>query len=252
MRVVIRELKNASYEEKPLFEPYDIGPIDCGNCGNRAPFRVVAEDNSQIVTHTYEHEEHPWGTLSEEVEQGWVQRMLICSSCKSASLDRVYFRDGYPDEGDPEILYPQPISIPDGVPDSVAREYRAALKERKGNANGYAALLGRVLDAVCTDRHIAQRHESGRPIFLGARFKMLTEQETLTTVQGAIGLRNVAAHADLGDLTADDVPYLEALIRYVLDHLYIIPAINRRAIEAEQARRQSGRPDVTLDTRDVR
>lgn len=42
------------------------------------------------------------------------------------------------------------------MPDSVAKEYGEALKERRRNPNGYAALLGRVLDAVCTERGITQ------------------------------------------------------------------------------------------------
>jgi len=37
-------------------------------------------------------------------------------------------------------------------------------------------------------------------------------------------LRNVAAHADLGGLVPEDIPYLEALVGYILDHLYVIPA----------------------------
>lgn len=34
----------------------------------------------------------------------------------------------------------------------------------------------------------------------------------------------------------------EALIRYVLDHLYVIPSINQKAVATELARRQAAKP----------
>lgn len=112
-----------------------------------------------------------------------------------------------------------------------------ALKERRRNPNGYAALLGRALDAVCTDRGIPSHKPDGRPIFLRNRLAMLVAQEGLAKVEGVTGLRNIAAHADLGGLVPEDIPYLEALIRYILDHLYVIPAINQRAVATQKARR---------------
>lgn len=222
-----------------MSEPYEIGPIECGYCGNTAPSTVVAQDFSQVVKQEFEHET-PWGMVDAAIERGWIHRMLICSVCKRASFDRVFADDGYPEEV--ELLYPEPIVVPDGLPDKVSREYGAALKERKRNPNGYAALLGRVLDAVCTDKGIDSHKPDGRPIFLGKRLATLASQQNLAAVGGATGLRNVAAHADLGGLLPEDVPYIEALIRYILDHLYVIPAVNQRAIDTEQARRSLKTP----------
>jgi hypothetical protein len=68
----------------------------------------------------------------------------------------------------------------------------------------------------------------------------LVTRENLTKVRGATGLRNVAAHADLGGLLPEDAPYLEALIRYILEHLYVIPAVNQKAIDTEKARKEGG------------
>ncbi len=222
-----------------MLETYDIGPLDCGYCGNTAPFTVVAQDFSQIVTHEFE-QETPWGTIDNSIDRGWVYRMLLCSVCKRASFDRVFTHEGEPEET--ELLYPEPIIVPDGLPSRVATEYGAALKERRRNPNGYAALLGRVLDAVCTDKGISSHQPNGRPVFLATRLATLVTLANLTAVGGATGLRNVAAHADLGALQPEDVPFLEALIRYVLDHLYVIPAINQKAIGTEKARRGKGTP----------
>lgn len=222
-----------------MHEAYEIGPLECGYCGNTTSFTVVAEDFSAVVTHEFEYKT-PLGVVEDSVQRGWVHRMLICSVCKRASFDRVFTNDGEPEQV--ELLYPEPIVTPDGLPDSVAKEYGEALKERRRNPNGYAALLGRVLDAVCTDKGIPSHKSDGRPIFLGKRLAKLVAQEGLTKVEGATGLRNVAAHADLGGLVPEDIPYLEALIRYVLDHLYVIPAINKKALATEAARRQAAKP----------
>lgn len=219
-------------------ETYKIGPIECGYCGNTTFFTVVAEDCSAVVTHAFEHET-PWGVMDDSVQRGWVHRMLICSICKRASFDRMFTHDGEPEEV--EVLYPEPIVTPDGLPEKVAKEYGEALKERRRNPNGYAALLGRVLDAVCTDKGIPSQKPDGKPIFLRKRLEKLVAQESLAKVEGATGLRNVAAHADLGGLVPGDIPYLEALIRYILDHLYVIPAVNQKAIATEQARRPAGK-----------
>lgn len=220
-------------------ESYEVGPRQCEYCGNTTSFNVVAQDFSGVVTHEFEHET-PWGVMDDSVSRGWVHRMLICSVCRKASFDRVFTHDGEPEEV--ELLYPEPIVIPAGLPDKVAREYGDALKERRRNPNGYAALLGRVLDAVCSDRGIPSQKPNGGPIFLGKRLDQLITQEGLAKVHGATGLRNVAAHADLGGLVPEDIPYLEALIRYVLDHLYVIPAVNQKAVATELARKQAAKP----------
>jgi hypothetical protein len=166
--------------------------------------------------------------MDNTIERGWVHRMLICSSCGRASFDRLFVDDGVPEEM--EMLYPEPIIVPDGLPAKIAEEYAAALKERRRNPNGCAALLGRVLDAVCTDRGIPRKRPDGGPMFLGARLAKLVEKENLAVVSGATGLRNIAAHSDLGGLLREDVPYIESLVRYILDHLYIIPAVNAKAV----------------------
>ena len=94
-------------------ETFEIGPIECAYCGNTTPFTVVAEDYSAVMTHEFEHET-PWGVMDDTVHRKWVHRMLICSVCKRASFHRVFTHDGEPEEV--ELLYPQPILIPDGCP----------------------------------------------------------------------------------------------------------------------------------------
>jgi hypothetical protein len=212
-----------------------VGPFECGYCGNTVKFTIAVQDLSQVKT--FENEvETPIGMMDFSLESGWVYRLLLCPACNKITFERVFTEDGIPEYN--EFIYPEPVFLPEGLPDRVAGEYNAALKERRRNPNGYAALLGRVMDAICTDRGIPSR-ANGRPIFLGVRLTSLAAQENLSSVAGATGLRTVAAHADVGNLLPEDVPYLEALIRYVLDHLYVIPEVNQKAIAAEQARRAS-------------
>jgi hypothetical protein len=213
-----------------MFEPYEIGPFECGYCGNIAPFKVAAE-NSEITSEECEEDDELWGRTTRIFERGWVYRMLICSICKKATFDRVFHLDGLPE--DDETLYPEPISVPVGLPNRVANEFKSALLERRRNPNGYAALLGRVLDAVCADRGIPN-NQAGKLVTLGSRVKILVAKDKLSAVQGAVGLRNIAAHADLGSLVPDDVQYLETLVRYILDHLYVIPEVNRKASQRKQ------------------
>jgi len=218
-----------------MTESYDIGPFICGHCGNSVRFKVIFEDFSQLQTHTYEIEAL-LGTMEDSTTRGWIYRLLLCSACKQITFERLFSVDGEPEES--QFLFPQPFDIPDGLPEKVGKEYAAALKERLRNPNGYASLLGRTLDAICSDRGISTKYENGKPKFLTARLEELIQKEGLVPVGGIVNLRNVAAHADLGNLLAEDIPLLEALVRYILDHLYIVPAINQKALETNRARRK--------------
>ena len=128
-------------------ETYDVGPFTCGYCGNDVKFRVVAEDFSQVHSHQFE-QETPFGIMEDSTERGWIHRLLLCPSCKEVTFERVFSSDGEPEES--QVLFPPPVVVPHGLPQKVAKEYGAALKERRRNPNGYAALLGRTLDAVCS------------------------------------------------------------------------------------------------------
>ena len=214
---------------------YDVDPFTCGYCGNDVKFQVVAEDYSQVHSLQFE-QPTPFGIMEDSAERGWIHRLLLCPSCKEVTFERVFTADGEPEES--EVLFPPPLVVPDGLPEKVAKEYCAALKERRRNPNGYAALLGRTLDAVCSDRGIPNKTSKGKILFLGVRLAELVNQEKLSSVKGVVGLRNVAAHADAGDLLPEDVPYLEILVKYVLDHLYLISTVNQKALDAEKARRK--------------
>jgi hypothetical protein len=45
-------------------------------------------------------------------------------------------------------------------------------------------------------------------------------------------LRNVGAHAGLGELTPDDIPIVEDLCRAILDYIFTAPFLAQRAEES--------------------
>jgi len=111
------------------------------------------------------------------------------------------------------------------------------MKERHRNPNGYATLLGRVLDAVCDHKGVPSA--GGR---LKQRLEQLVNNHGMQAIQeGVAGLRNVGAHSDAGNLTKADVRLLEALTQYILDHLYLAPKLNADARQAERDRRAEQR-----------
>jgi hypothetical protein len=55
--------------------------------------------------------------------------------------------------------------------------------------------------------------------------------------QNIRGFRNVAAHADVGSITASEIPFLESLANAVLEYLYEAPRTVERAQERLNALR---------------
>ena len=113
-----------------------------------------------------------------------------------------------------------------GLPPAVAKAYAAAQKVRQIDSNAFAVLLGRVLEITCEDRGA-----TGDSLF--KQLKSLADAGEIPTHLEQMGnqlrhLRNVGAHASLGELTAGDVPILDALCRAVLEYVYSAPAMIRQ------------------------
>lgn len=88
---------------------------------------------------------------------------------------------------------------------------------RNLSTNAYGALLGRVIDAVCSDRGAEGKT-------LSERLRNLAERQgfpkTLSEIFDELRLlRNVRAQLDLGELTEDEVPVLDSLCKAVLEYV---------------------------------
>jgi hypothetical protein len=197
--------------------------IKCSHCHNQAPMEVVSV-HSTVRECTDDRSGMSW-------QAGTVYELNQCPACEGVTLRRYYWHDGYMDGSDIEytVLYPMGEKGLRGLPRKIESSYQAALRVRNIDANAYGVLLGRVLDLVCEDRHA-----SGDT--LDKRLKSLADNGEIPTklVDVAAGLRklrNIGAHANLGELTGAELPVLDDLTRAILEYVYSAPLLAREAEE---------------------
>jgi len=126
------------------------------------------------------------------------------------------------------ILYPKAEKGLRGLPANIDKGYQAAQKVRNIDANAYGVLLGRVLDFVCEDRQATGDT-------LDKKLKSLAKNgeipsKLVDVAAGIRKLRNIGAHANLGELTEAELPVLDDLTRAILEYVYSAPHL---ATEAE-------------------
>jgi hypothetical protein len=141
------------------------------------------------------------------------------------------WHSGYMDGSDIEyvVLYPVGEKALRGLPLKIEEGYAAARKVRNISANAYGVLLGRVLDSVCEDRQAIGDT-------LDQKLKSLADkgdipEKLVKVAAGMRKLRNIGAHADLGELTEAELPVLDDLTRAILEYVYAAPLL---ATEAEE------------------
>lgn len=191
-------------------------PLTCGHCGNKTPMRIVAE-YSRIKTHEIENAA-AW-------DAGPFWEVIVCPAC-----DRVLFREGhyhsvFHDESVPdyEVLYPIGPEQICGLPATISKSYEAAQKVKAIDSNAFAVLLGRVLDLVCMDKKAVGESLSER--LKDIANKGIMPQQLAEMAHALRQLRNIGAHADLGELTNAEMPILEGLSKAILEYVYSAPAL---------------------------
>lgn len=206
--------------------------LQCNHCGNTAPMEFAAE-YSQTKDYSHEESNLSW-------EAGAVYELLVCPACSGVLLRRYYYHElRDPEEWVPVILYPQPNKIPAGLPEKIKAAYEGANKVKGIEPNAYAVLLGRVLELICEDRgadgkslferleNLADKGEIPRPLVLMAH--------------SLRSLRNIGAHASLGELSPTEIPFLDDLCRAILEYVYSGPQL----IEAVRIRLNEIKGDKT-------
>jgi hypothetical protein len=162
-------------------------------------------------------------------DAGPVYELNVCPACDGVTLRRYYYHDAMdPSEIEYKTLHPTPEKLLRGLPKKIEKGYQASLRVRNIDANAYGVLLGRVLDSVCEDRHAT----GGT---LDERLRSLADKgeipaKLVKVAAGIRKLRNIGAHADLGELTPADLPVLDDLTRAILEYVYSAPLL---ASEAE-------------------
>jgi Domain of unknown function (DUF4145) len=196
--------------------------LPCGHCNNRTAMEIVAVRASL--------EDLVEGTGSSPIMEGYIFQLLVCPACNGVNLGNYYHADFLGDENDTEvttILYPQPEKAPKALPQPVLSAYLAACKVRGIDVNAYAVLLGRVLEIVCEDRKANGDTLYKKLEDLGNRGEI--PHPLVEMAHSLRQLRNVGAHASLGELTAKEIPFLNDLCRAILEYVYSAPDLVEKA-----------------------
>lgn len=166
------------------------------------------------------------------VEYGTRYEILKCHVCPDVTIRSIDWHDWWePEEGpDWKILFPSDSKMPIGLPENIAKGYRAALKVKSVDANAFGVLIGRVMDMVCHDRGAAGRFLGQKLADLAAKGEV--PQKLVEVAEKLTKLRNVGAHAELGELTPREVPVVEDLCRALLEYIYTAPHLAKRADDA--------------------
>lgn len=219
--------------------------IQCGYCGNLGRMRVGAA-YSEVESHDAEQTDAgvtpPW-------DAGAVYETLKCPACEGVLLARYFWHSVLePQEVEYRVIYPEQPAPPDGLPTAVKAAYDRALALRKRDPNAYGVLLGRVLELVCEDRQAKGRRLHQQLEYLAAQGEIPPKLSTVAA--GLRQLRNVGAHATVGELTPAEVPILDALTRAILEYVYSASLLAARAADRYEAlksakgARTPGRSDV--------
>jgi len=201
-------------------------PMKCGHCSNYAPMKKGAT-YSTVQVHYDEG-------ASLRYDEGNIYEILECPSCEKINLTFVYYNqmiewdESYP-PSEPELLYPVDYKLPTGLPGPIKKAYDAASKVRSIDANAYGVLIGRVLEMVCEDRKAKGKDLNAKIADLATKGEI--PSNLVGVASGLRNLRNVGAHAVLGELTAQEIPILSSLVRAILEYVYSAPHLARIAQE---------------------
>ncbi len=208
--------------------------LTCNHCNNTAPMEVVAT-YSTVRTHSDNNPESP------EWDEGDVHELLLCPACKKVILRKYHYHEWFIDDDinelKPQILYPTDHKTPQGLPTNINNAYLAAIKVRSIDTNAYAVLIGRVLDQVCIDRKADGDTLYAKLNDLSVKGEI--PKKLVDIAHSLRQLRNVGGHADLGELTTGEIPFLDELCRALLEYVYSAPLLLARAEQRLQAIKSS-------------
>ena len=191
--------------------------IQCGHCRNIAPMKIGAtyshKVDSQSVGSDWEDE------ADQELDIYKVYELCVCRVCKEVTV-RFHYWHEFVDNGEiaTTVLYPAKEVAVNGLPLKIQQAYDEAQSVRNVSTNAYGVMLGRVLELVCQDR-------GATGSTLGKKLSSLVQKNEIPEkifgiATGLRKLRNLGAHAGLGELTARELPVLDDLTRAVLEYVY--------------------------------
>jgi hypothetical protein len=192
-------------------EPQYIRDIECKKCLNKTTMRIVAQ-YSQVQDHVDDRNGLSWSS-------GPVYNLLLCPACEAVSLSSTfYFDQADPDDWHFQILYPSSEEVSLMLPDKIAKAYDAARKVRNIDPNAFGVLLRRLLELVCKGKVL---HTQLRD--LASRQEIPKQLAEMAHALRQFG--NIGAHASAGELTEEEVPFLDKLCQAILEYVYHAPRV---------------------------
>ncbi|MEI6532307.1 MAG: DUF4145 domain-containing protein [Candidatus Roizmanbacteria bacterium] len=156
-----------------------------------------------------------------------VYQIIQCPACKKVTVRSYQWCEFIDDEMNFSILYPQNQKIPAGLPENILKAYTIALNVRNIDVNAYAVLIGRMIEMVCQDRKAIGDSLNDQLKDLAMKNEIL---DKLVGVAISLkNLRNIGAHAKLGDLTILEIPILDDLSHALLEYVYSAPYLVQKA-----------------------
>ncbi|NPV90911.1 MAG: DUF4145 domain-containing protein [Firmicutes bacterium] len=187
----------------------------CPHCGNRAPMIVATSYEHQII----------YGDPPYTDEDNFLWSLFVCPNCDKPILDEK-FRSSFEMDIDrwpihEKTLYPYAQVNLRGLPENISKSYEAALKVRHIEHNAFAVLIGRTLEIICKDKNAR-----GNNLF--EKLDYLCEQDVIPgrlveMAHGIRQLRNIGAHADLGEIVEFDIQILTDFTEAILEYIYRAP-----------------------------
>lgn len=198
-------------------------PAKCGHCGNFAPMKIGADFSA--IKQVYDED------IDVSYREGYIYEILVCPSCSKINLGARYFNqiecDAFPSSL--EIIYPSNDQIPVGLPVSIEKAYITAIKVKQIDANAYGVLSGRLLEMICEDRKANGKNLNSKLEDLSKKGEI--PSNLVGVANGLRNLRNVGAHAVLGELTQDEIPIVNNLTKAILEYVYSAPHLAHIAEE---------------------
>lgn len=216
-------------------ETSSIEVISCKHCGNNAPMEAVAQ-YSQL------HTQYENGVGSRNWDEGDIYELLLCLACSNVMLRSYYWHDGYMETSEDttfRYLYPASNKKPLGLPPEIQRAYDAAIKVKHIDVNAYAVLVGRVLDMICKDRNATGKTLNDKLADLSEKGEV--PSKLVKVAESLRHLRNIGAHAELGELTESEEPILSSLCSALLEYVYSAPYLVKQAEERLQKLKESNK-----------
>ena len=191
----------------------------CPHCGNRAPHRLV---------HV---------ALYRDSSAGPPTRIYvgICETCEKVVLstgpEGIVPENGFNDPEWTTLLWPEPGTLPESIPDSIRERFDEALRIKQLSPNGFAVLVRSVLEALCRDRNAEGRNLAAQLANLAQKGEIPPTLAEMSDFLRVVG--NLGAHT--GEVAIGFVQALDDFLGSVLEYVYVAPDRLRRFREQFEA-----------------